>query len=370
MGCISSKPDINDVHANIFRVMNLDDAGQVLCSGQLEVTEQELILYQHAKNPVRWPLRCLRRYGFDLDVFTFESGRRCATGPGIYAFKCQRAEQLFNLLQLNIQTLGPDDTLSRDLPAPTISPPSTLPHSFSPMVESLSEPNYLEPLRTSRSVTFDRHSLGMLSPQTSVPVISNRNGSAVYANDIPVGQMVERVPRNSITEELVRTPTTPTAVNIFTEEAHLYMNVGAIVTPEEVVPARAPLQVLDVPEQLDPHFYANLSLELKTMPATETFEEQLSNLIDLEEDGSYMNMEKRVNYIELDYDGGGESSQSTPLSPANSLVSTPTAVNSPKGATGYASIDFDKTAALSSIDQKCLRKTRHSSSITEVLPGE
>ncbi|XP_065338179.1 fibroblast growth factor receptor substrate 2 isoform X2 [Cloeon dipterum] len=353
MGCISSKPDINDVHANIFRVMNLDDAGQVLCSGQLEVTEQELILYQHAKNPVRWPLRCLRRYGFDLDVFTFESGRRCATGPGIYAFKCQRAEQLFNLLQLNIQTLGPDDTLSRDLPAPTISPPSTLPHSFSPMVESLSEPNYLEPLRTSRSVTFDRHSLGMLSPQTSVPVISNRNGSAVYANDIPVGQMVERVPRNSITEELVRTPTTPTAVNIFTEEAHLYMNVGAIVTPEEVVPARAPLQVLDVPEQLDPHFYANLSLELKTMPATETFEE-----------------EKRVNYIELDYDGGGESSQSTPLSPANSLVSTPTAVNSPKGATGYASIDFDKTAALSSIDQKCLRKTRHSSSITEVLPGE
>jgi hypothetical protein len=80
----------------------------------------------------------------------------------------------------------------------------------------------------------------------------------------------------------------------------------------------------------------------------------------------------RVNYIELDLDAGGESSQSTPLSPANSLVSTPTAVNSPKGATGYASIDFDKTAALSSIDsnQKCLRKTRHNSSINEVLPGE
>lgn len=101
MGCISGKPDINDVHANIFRVLNLDDDGQALCSGQLEVTELELILYQHAKTPVRWPLRCLRRYGFDMDVFTFESGRRCVTGPGIYAFKCQRAEQLFNLLQVN-----------------------------------------------------------------------------------------------------------------------------------------------------------------------------------------------------------------------------------------------------------------------------
>lgn len=81
---------------------------------------------------------------------------------------------------------------------------------------------------------------------------------------------------------------------------------------------------------------------------------------------------KKVNYIELDLDAGGESLQSTPLSPVNLLVSTPTAVNSPKGATGYASIDFDKTAALSSIDsnQKCLRKTRHNSSINEVLPGE
>jgi fibroblast growth factor receptor substrate 2 len=101
MGCISSKPDSSDVHANLFRVMNVDDAGQVLFSGQLEVTEVELILYQHAKTPVRWPLRCLRRYGYDLDIFTFESGRRCVTGPGIYAFKCHRAEQLFNLLQVH-----------------------------------------------------------------------------------------------------------------------------------------------------------------------------------------------------------------------------------------------------------------------------
>ncbi|XP_059470513.1 fibroblast growth factor receptor substrate 2 [Neocloeon triangulifer] len=360
MGCISSKPDINDVHAHIFRVMNLDDAGQVLCSGQLEVSDHELILYQHGKNPVKWPLRCLRRYGFDADVFTFESGRRCVTGPGIYAFKCQRAEHLFNLLQLNVQALGPDDTLSRDLPAPTVSPPGTLPHnhSFSPMVDSPNEPNYLEPLRTSRSVTFDRHSLGLLSPQTSVPVIANRNGGAVYANDLPpAAQVAERV-WPVVAEETVRTPTTPKAANVFGEEAHLYMNVGSVATPEEVATpvSRAPLQVLEMPELMDPHFYANLSLELRTVPplsAPEPVEEV-----------------KRVNYIELDLDGGGESSQSTPLSPANSLVSTPTAVNSPKGATGYASIDFDKTAALSSIDQKCLRKTRHNSSKNEVLPGE
>ena len=34
-----------------------------------------------------WPLKSLRRYGADEDVFSFESGRRCPMGEGIFAFK-------------------------------------------------------------------------------------------------------------------------------------------------------------------------------------------------------------------------------------------------------------------------------------------
>ena len=34
-----------------------------------------------------WPLKSLRRYGADDDVFSFESGRRCPMGEGIFAFK-------------------------------------------------------------------------------------------------------------------------------------------------------------------------------------------------------------------------------------------------------------------------------------------
>lgn len=41
----------------------------------------------------------MRRYGFDAELFSFECGRRCPTGPGIYAFRCDQAEQLFNNLQ-------------------------------------------------------------------------------------------------------------------------------------------------------------------------------------------------------------------------------------------------------------------------------
>ena len=107
MGCVNSRRDSNDQHPNLFRVMNVDDLGNLIAPGKLQVTTVEIILHQRNKPPVKWPLRCLRRYGHDAEIFSFESGRRCSTGPGIYAFKCSRAEQLFNLVQANTQVLFP-----------------------------------------------------------------------------------------------------------------------------------------------------------------------------------------------------------------------------------------------------------------------
>ncbi|XP_058443111.1 uncharacterized protein LOC131425322 [Malaya genurostris] len=99
MGCINSKRDINDVHSNIFHVINIDDDGTPLWSGQLEVSRTELKLHRKGKDPTTWPLKCLRRYGCNVDQFSFEAGRRCTTGEGIYAFKCRRAETLFYTVQ-------------------------------------------------------------------------------------------------------------------------------------------------------------------------------------------------------------------------------------------------------------------------------
>lgn len=112
MGCVNSRQDINDVHPNIFNVMNVNETGQSISSGQLELTESELILYQRGKTATRWPLRCLRRYGYDSEIFSFEAGRRCTTGPGIYAFRCRRAEHLFNMLQSYIQLRNLSDDLA------------------------------------------------------------------------------------------------------------------------------------------------------------------------------------------------------------------------------------------------------------------
>uniref|UniRef100_A0A8C9KNU8 Fibroblast growth factor receptor substrate 3 n=1 Tax=Serinus canaria TaxID=9135 RepID=A0A8C9KNU8_SERCA len=98
--CSCLCPDsIPDNHPTKFKVTNVDDEGHELGSGVMELTPRELILHTHKRDAVRWPYLSLRRYGFDSNLFSFESGRHCHTGQGIFAFKCSRAEEIFNLLQ-------------------------------------------------------------------------------------------------------------------------------------------------------------------------------------------------------------------------------------------------------------------------------
>ncbi|XP_022076577.2 fibroblast growth factor receptor substrate 2-like [Acanthochromis polyacanthus] len=93
------KESIPDNHQSKFKVINVDDDGNELGSGVMELTDAELVLHTHRRDDVRWPYLCLRRYGYDSNLFSFESGRRCQTGQGIFAFKCSRAEEIFNMLQ-------------------------------------------------------------------------------------------------------------------------------------------------------------------------------------------------------------------------------------------------------------------------------
>lgn len=65
-----------------LKVINVDDDGNELGSGVMELTENELILYTRKRDSVKWPYLCLRRYGYDSNLFSFESGRRCQTGQG------------------------------------------------------------------------------------------------------------------------------------------------------------------------------------------------------------------------------------------------------------------------------------------------
>lgn len=97
-GCLN-RDSVPDNHPTKFKVTNVDDEGVELGVGVMELTQSELVLHLQRREAVRWPYLCLRRYGYDSNLFSFESGRRCQTGQGIFAFKCSRAEEIFILLQ-------------------------------------------------------------------------------------------------------------------------------------------------------------------------------------------------------------------------------------------------------------------------------
>lgn len=121
-----------------FVVWNVDDAGNRVQPGKIALTDTHLVFTQKGGEPIRWPLSGLRRYGFDAELFSFESGRRCPTGSGVYAFKCQRADRLFNMLQERIQAQAP------------IRPNSLIDSPPSPEMRSTAD--YLEPISIGASV--------------------------------------------------------------------------------------------------------------------------------------------------------------------------------------------------------------------------
>ncbi|XP_050310331.1 uncharacterized protein LOC126746222 isoform X2 [Anthonomus grandis grandis] len=418
MGCVNSKTDINDTHPNIFHVINVNDRGRPVSRGKLEVLETELILHQKGKNPIKWPLRSLRKYGWDMDtdIFSIECGRRSPTGAGYYAFKCRKAEQLFNMVQQYIIGGVQENPLlisgmehghlSHHMPLNTIEFPVhggvlTTPAPAGTFVQRRPEnhetgrinsvQNASRPLTGVLSRPGSISSGGQLSPTTISPppvitelppmehnnnkrhsfVIENGIGppSATYANvgpgdiDVP-----SHVYMNIDTKEIVSSPSQfnfPESREFHRElsdEMHCYANIDTRDTET--------LNLVQTPISTHTDVVHNMYMS-NSVPCTPTAYSDLDYNMGIRE----------VNYAELDLAATRNNNGSYIDEPIDTPVQTPTQILPPaptpteiessptQQKKSYATIDFPKTIALSqSIHPKVeaeegSRKTRHNSTI-------
>lgn len=184
---------------NVFPVTNVNSMRAPLWDGHLEFTRTEIILHRAKYLPMRWPLNCLRRYGCDLDVFTIEVGRRCTTGEGIFAFRSEHPDQLFQALQNCIQT----SSIGEDAPAQANPTARTMPSAPSlPNVNATTNSNgaYILPNGSATTPNTDQiHDANYMEPIAN----SNNNTSPTVFETVTLAELLtEPRPANAPTADL------------------------------------------------------------------------------------------------------------------------------------------------------------------------
>lgn len=178
--CSSNILDSHQQSTNLFEVYNVDARLFEHSKGQIKITSNQMILIQKRlsndlnnldQKQIIWPLNGIRRYGHYKDIFLFESGRKCSTGEGLFAFKCDRAKRLSNRLHKAI--LQNASVLCNLQPNNNQIPTRREVFSFNDQVSSIS------------SLNTNSRNLENTSTSLSSEMNLNNNSTDLSFNEIP-----------------------------------------------------------------------------------------------------------------------------------------------------------------------------------------
>lgn len=345
--------------ARVFKVTNVDNNGEDRNPGYIEITTDSLVLHQRGKESVAWPLHGLRRYGFDADLFSFESGRRCPTGPGIYAFRCRHAEALFNLLQSSIAIAGQSNVAGTHRPG-------------GGLVESARRRSAMH----AATAVQPTNQLMFLQPVAVVRPLRSQMTLSQYRN-VPVDGHPVRHPEHVERQSLAQLPDILAMYRHQPDPPVHYaeLDLDRHVDDEESVDDND-IEVFTADEQSsggNPQLYVNVSSD-RPAPVRHGYA-NLDLIADsvAAEAGAAAGITK-MNYIQLDLSTETlDEGSSAVASPAATRTLSLTQHADVADGTGdsYTTIDFDRTRALNTISVESSlgiagggeRRTRHNSNI-------
>lgn len=126
-----------------------------------------------------WPYRYIRRYGYRQGKFTFEAGRKCDTGEGIFHLEHQNQSEIFRCLSLKMKTMkqmiGSDNLNSpehSEFNIPSVN--NLFPGSRSPLVATrpddlnLSSLSFKTSMSSQNSISSDRDTAPLLMPKPAL----------------------------------------------------------------------------------------------------------------------------------------------------------------------------------------------------------
>eukprot|EP00731_Ephydatia_muelleri_P029745 Em0021g268a len=142
--------------SNVFKVTPINDDRRNVQKGILIVTKSDIrYIDSHTEEQLEWPLKYIRNWAYDKHMFSFEAGKKCLGGEGLYAFTTDRAQQLYELVSENLN-LPREVTLSSHHRPPSettqLPPNPVLPARPNAIVTPTTEPTSPPPLPNPRIV--------------------------------------------------------------------------------------------------------------------------------------------------------------------------------------------------------------------------